>query len=229
MATEEVYRREIKYEMSKERFALLSPRLSLCMHRDSFCENPDGYAVRSLYFDTPYETDFYATRDGAERRKKIRLRLYAPTDKALKLEMKSKVGVEQIKTSLLLHRTQAQALIDGDFSVLLTVDDPFAETLYRAMTFGVYRPHVLIEYQRVAFVAPSNHIRVTYDSNIRYGVGCLDIFSTAPSFAPLMNTQSGVLEVKYDEFLFSYIKDILLGVDALSGAFGKYALACERI
>jgi hypothetical protein len=229
LANEEVYRREIKYEMSRERFALIAPRLSMCMHRDGFCENPDGYTVRSLYFDTPYETDFYSARDGAEQRKKIRLRLYAPTDETLKLEMKAKVGMEQIKTSLLLHRTQAQALVNGDYTVLRAIDDPFSETLYQTMTVGVYRPHVLIEYKRIAFVAPSNHIRVTFDSNIRYTAGCFDIFRTVPPFAPLMNTQAGVLEVKYDEYLFSYIKEVLSATDALPGAFGKYALACEQI
>ena len=79
----------------------------------------------------------------------------------------------------------------------------------------------------MAYTAPSNQIRVTYDSDIRCTRANFNLFDDQVSWMPLLEKSYGVLEVKYDGFLFSYIRDALHGIDALPQAFGKYALACR--
>ncbi|MDO4566420.1 MAG: polyphosphate polymerase domain-containing protein [Oscillospiraceae bacterium] len=228
MPVTEVYRRELKYEMSRTAFRRLEERLSGIMERDGFCKDEGGYRVRTLYFDTPFETDYYATRDGLENRKKIRLRLYSTGDEYLKLERKAKSGLEQSKTGITVSRALASEIIKGNFSALLELGDSFASSLAMELMSGAYRPQLLVEYARTAYIAPTNHIRITYDSGIRFSRSCTDIFAENPLLIPLTNEAMGVLEIKYDRFLFSYIKEQLRGVDELPEAFGKYVMSCEN-
>lgn len=224
----QVERREIKYQMSLMQFKRLEARLGLALQRDGYARNGGGYCVRSLYFDTPYENDFYATIRGEEVRKKYRLRCYSPTDQRVKLERKGKFGQDQQKVSLNLTRQQAQAVTAGEYGFLTTMGESGIEA-FTELSMGGYRPSLLIEYERVAFTAPANHIRVTFDSRIHFTKSTLDLFALDPPMTPLIHMDQGVLEIKYDRFLFSYIKELLSGVDALPVAFGKYALATERV
>lgn len=67
----EVLRQEKKYLMTYGQFRSLDGILSSLLHVD---ENggKNGYMVRSLYFDTLQERDYYEKEDGLEIRRKIR-------------------------------------------------------------------------------------------------------------------------------------------------------------
>lgn len=224
-----VERRELKYKISLLQFKRLEARLGLAMERDSFAGADGGYNIRTLYFDTPYESDFYATRQGEEIRKKIRMRCYSPDAQTVKLERKAKFGQDQAKTSLNLTRTQARQMIQEDYGFLAQMEDGFAKQLYCEICQGGYRPNMFLEYKRIPFVAPSNHIRITFDYDIRYTKSEMDIFVQNPPMTPLTYKDWGILEVKYDGFLFSYIKELLGGIQEQQVAFGKYAEACAQI
>lgn len=225
----EVYRTEIKYEMPLQAYRRFEARISQMLAEDGFSNEQGGYRVRSLYLDTPYEETFYQSRDGQECRKKLRLRLYSPEDESVKLERKAKIGQNQVKTSLILTREQARFIAAGEYGFLLAAGDSFAQELFLELSQGPYLPRMMIEYNRIAYLAPANHIRITYDSNIGYTRSNLDLFSNDVSFAPLIRQGMGVLEVKYDNFLFSYIRDALIAIDRMPVAFGKYVNACEQI
>lgn len=85
-----------------------------------------GYIIRSLYFDTPYDTDFFEKQAGVELRRKLRLRCYDPGLDYAMLEMKQKQGTRQLKRSLRISRADALRLIKGDYTTLLHYSDPFA-------------------------------------------------------------------------------------------------------
>lgn len=224
----QVERREIKYQISLMQFKRLEARLGMGLQRDGYARGGGGYCVRSLYFDTPYENDFYATVRGEEVRKKYRLRCYSPDDQRVKLERKGKYGQDQQKISLSLSRQQAQAVTAGEYSFLAGMG-PSGIEAFSELSMGGYKPSLMIEYDRIAFTAPANHIRITFDWHIRFTKSTLDLFHQDPPMTPLIHLDQGVLEVKYDHFLFSYIKELLSGVDALPAAFGKYVLAAERV
>lgn len=225
----QVQRREIKYQMSLIQFKQLEARLSMALARDDFTRENGHYCVRSLYLDTPYESDFYATARGEEVRRKFRMRCYAATDRHVKLERKAKFGQDQAKTSLSLTREQARCVMAGDYGFLMHMNSTFAYNTYTELVQGGYRPTLLLEYDRVAFTAPANRIRITFDSRIRFTKSNLDLFAPDPPMIPLLSPDQGVLEVKYDRFLFSYVKNLLRGVDALPVAFGKYVLAAGQM
>lgn len=129
----EVLRQEKKYLISLEDYYLLSKKFSQVMTLDSHSSD-DGYTIRSLYFDSLEDVDWQEKEDGVEIRRKIRLRNYGSQSNFAKLEMKQKQGANQKKRSLKLSKTDAQALINGNNSVLLNYPDTFAAECYSRIT-----------------------------------------------------------------------------------------------
>ena len=94
----ENYRNEWKYLISTSEKELLKLRLKPFLVADPHAKD-GGYLIRSLYFDTMQERDFYEKEDGLEIRRKIRLRTYSPDSDFAMLEMKQKQG--EIRKSVL--------------------------------------------------------------------------------------------------------------------------------
>ena len=69
----EVSRHEIKFYVNLMQFSRLAQSLKNVMIEDKH-NGSNGYFIRSLYFDTYAETDYYQKVNGIENRKKIRLR-----------------------------------------------------------------------------------------------------------------------------------------------------------
>ena len=220
----EVLRQEKKYAVNVLDGAALRGRLCPVMHGDAH-NGPQGYSIRSLYFDTPDDQDFNDKVDGLELRRKIRLRTYSPQSDFAMLEMKQKEGPYQRKRSLRLSREDAQRLCQGDYRPLQAYEDPFAAECYGLMHCRCYRPKAVVEYRRQAFVARENHIRITLDSRIVATEAELDLFSQRLPMYAVMDPFHMVLEVKYNGFLLSYIKDLLNLVERSELSVSKYCLA----
>lgn len=220
----EVLRQEKKYAVNAADGAALRGRLGAVMHGDAH-NGPQGYVIRSLYFDTPDEEDFQSKIDGLELRRKIRLRIYSPQAEFAMLEMKQKEGAYQRKRSLRVSRTDAERLCRGDYRPLQGYDDPFAAECYGLMHCRCYRPKAVVEYRRQAFVARENHIRVTLDSRIVATESSFDLFSHRLPMYAVMDPFQMVLEVKYNGFLLSYLKDLLDLVERPELSVSKYCLA----
>ncbi|HFH9244957.1 TPA: polyphosphate polymerase domain-containing protein [Streptococcus agalactiae] len=219
----EVLRQEKKYLISLEDYYLLSKKFSQVMTLDSHSSD-DGYTIRSLYFDSLEDVDWQEKEDGVEIRRKIRLRNYGSQSNFAKLEMKQKQGANQKKCSLKLSKTDAQALINGNNSVLLNYPDTFAAECYSRITTQLYQPKTVIEYQRKAFVAKENNIRITFDHHIIGTEASYDIFSEDLNQNYLLDPYLVILEVKYNGFLLSYIKELLDSVDRSELSASKYCL-----
>lgn len=106
----QVLRNERKFLINTVDFTAKKHQLRQLLHEDPH-NGPEGYLIRSLYFDTEYDDDLFDKAFGMEVRKKLRLRLYDPTGDFAVLEMKQKQGVQQCKRSLRLSREDAQRLI----------------------------------------------------------------------------------------------------------------------
>lgn len=220
----DVLRQEKKYSINLVDSFRLRRRLDEVMHGDRH-NGAAGYVIRSLYFDTPDDQDFRDKADGLELRRKIRLRAYSPGDDFAMLEMKQKQGPYQRKRSLRLSREDAQSLCRGDYRPLLGYPDPFADECFGLMHCRCYRPKAIVEYHRWAYVARENHIRITLDSQVCATESCCELFSAQLPLYPVMLPFQLVLEVKYNGFLLSYIKDALNDVERSELSVSKYCLA----
>lgn len=218
-----VLRTEKKYAITLDEYYRIKDKLGKLMMEDPH-NGKEGYLIRSLYFDTFDDTDFEEKLAGIETRRKVRLRCYDPGDSSAKLELKQKQGDLQLKRSLFLSRSEAQALARGHCGVLLAKTEPMALEFYGLMQTRFYRPKVIIEYRRTAYIARENDIRITLDRDICAAHACLDLFSADLQLHPVMEPFNVVLEVKYNGFLPSYIKDMLRMVNVSEVSIGKYAL-----
>jgi len=219
----EVLRQEKKYLIEIDRYYYLSRQLSRIMTEDAHSSG-DGYLVRSLYFDDIDNTDYVEKINGEEVRKKIRLRNYGPNSKSAKLELKQKQGQWQKKRSLTLDYNKAVRVIAGDYTSLLECGSDFADECFGIMNMRCYRPKAVVSYTRKVFVAQENETRITFDHNIKGTEACFDIFSQNLLENPIFDPCLVVLEVKYNGFLLSYIKDVIQSCNESERAISKYCL-----
>ena len=220
----EVYRQEKKYLMTLVDMARLSARLEPVMLQDAH-NGALGYSIRSLYFDTLNEGDYQDKLDGLELRRKLRLRIYDPAADFAMLEMKQKQGSYQKKRSLRISRQDAVALASGAYHCLLRYPDPFAAECYGLMHLRCYRPKTIVEYRRRAYIARENKIRVTFDHEIRATEASFELFSPRLNLYPVLDPFQVVLEVKYNGFLLSYLKNLVSGANRSELSVSKYCLA----
>ncbi len=220
----QVLRREEKYPLSLAQAWKYSGMFANILMPDEY--SIDGsYVVRSLYFDTPDDKDFFQKIDEQNLRRKIRLRIYNPKDTIVKLELKQKENIFQKKRSLLISKEDALELIQGNYSILLKYKDEFAAEIYAIMATEGYCPKSIVEYQRRAFMAKENNIRLTFDSNIRATESSFELFSDKLLLYPVFPQDKVVFEVKYDKFLLGYISDIISAIDERSITSSKYCLS----
>jgi hypothetical protein len=215
-----VERTETKFMLTVDEYAYLIKVIPEILEADEN-NGPFGYRITSLYFDSAFNTDYYAKIDGLEDRKKIRLRFYGSNKDKIKLEMKIKQNTFQAKESRWINREDAMALQECDFEVLKKYNDPVLEKLRKIMTFNGYRPSVKVVYNRLAFVGAVNGTRITFDTDVRSSELCLDLFSDQVLF-PLPDSYFAILEVKSTGELPSYIKGVISMLDQSSRAVSKY-------
>ena len=157
------FRHEYKYRIPYEDMLTLRKKLNEVLTID---RSEDGYLIRSLYFDSIEDTDYYDKLGGEINRKKIRLRIYEPNPKYVKLEIKAKYDVHQLKRSIIIDKDTAEELIRENYDVLLNYDDETAKEAYTILRKGLYKPKVIIEYQRIAYMTGTT-TRITFDFDLR--------------------------------------------------------------
>lgn len=219
-----VFRKEIKYMIPVEQMRSLEKKLDIFMIRDSNGIN-GKYVVRSQYYDSMTDQDLRDNLDGVEEKRKIRLRIYSSDDQKAKLEYKCKSGSDGVKYSITISREEAELMENQNYEFLLNYKDTLASRLYAKMTQNIYRPKTIIQYDRTAFLYPVSDTRITFDYNIRGSVNPYGLYRREPFLVPLAGSDTGVLEIKYNNFVPSILKSVLCEVDNLPEASSKYSKA----
>lgn len=221
----DVLRQEKKYLLYTEQAERMRGRLGMALREDIHGRDGGGYLVRSLYYDTPDDADFREKSDGVGERRKIRLRVYDPKAESAKLELKEKTGDFQRKRSLSVSRDEARKLMEGDYMCLLQREEEFALEMYIRMQENAYRPRCIVEYDRTAWVVPENDIRITLDADIRATESNMDLFSEKLMTYPVAQRGVTTLEVKFNHFLLSYVRDLLSLHGQPQVSASKYCMA----
>ena len=126
-----VDRHEEKFLLNPAEAVCLRALLDGLLRRDRYSAG-GAYYIRSLYFDTPDNTDYADKVLGVSDRRKLRLRLYDVNAGQIRLECKEKTGIYSHKTGVWVSRAQAARLAgaerllrryaEGDFSARLPRD-----------------------------------------------------------------------------------------------------------
>ncbi|MCI8603067.1 MAG: polyphosphate polymerase domain-containing protein [Ruminiclostridium sp.] len=216
-------RHECKHEINLSDMLVIRQRLSAVIKRDE--NGAEGkYFVRSLYFDDFTNKALREKIDGINIREKFRIRFYNNDTSFIRLEKKSKRNGLCVKESATLTKSEAQSLTEGEYDWLINSDLPLLWELYSKMKTGL-KPKTIADYTREAFVYPYGNVRVTIDRNIRTGMNCTEIFDENCPTVSAGNSPI-ILEVKWDEFLPSVIRDLVQMEGRRTSSFSKYA-ACR--
>lgn len=215
------FRKEIKFIIHQSVFEELRKTLSHYLDLDPHTDVL-GYKVKSLYFDTFHNKDLYDVLDGSYLKGKIRLRTYDNNSELYKIELKQKSGEDVLKRVLILSKIQALEIAEGNYNVLLDIEDSFAKSLYCKMKSEMYRPKLVIIYNRQAYLHSVNNIRITYDTRIKSNIDTTRFFDKNTNGVMSKDPMMGVLEVKYDDFLLEPIKRCLSNIQSSQMANSKY-------
>lgn len=220
-------RHELKYLITPAELTVLRGVLKPVMQLDPNGNEQNEYHIRSLYFDTINDDFLQEKISGVGNRKKYRIRIYNFSDRVIKLECKSKYGDLISKQSVSIPRDLAEQLIAGDPEGLQRMRHPLFHDVFREMRTRLMRPAVIVDYVREAYIHPAEEVRITFDKQLRTGLYATDIFDRNLPTYPVFDDPCEVLEVKYDEFLPTYLQGILSGITAQRSAVSKYTW-CRR-
>lgn len=218
------FRHEWKHEISFSDLLVIRQRLRAVAKAD---EHAAGgvYRIRSLYFDDPADRALREKLDGVDRREKFRIRYYNADASLIHLEKKSKRSGLCSKETAPLTAAQAQAIVDGDCGWMAGSSQPLVRELYCKRKGRLLGPKTIVDYTREPFVYGPGNVRVTLDYDIRTGLGCTDFLDPHCVTIPAKDAPI-ILEVKWDAFLPSVIRDAVQLEGRHSAAFSKYA-ACR--
>ena len=216
------FRHEWKHEINTADMIVLQHRLRAVAKADEHTVN-GKYFIRSLYFDTPTDTALREKLDGVSRREKFRIRYYNFDTSVIHLEKKSKTAGLCGKKSTNLTVEQVEAIINGDTAWMGKSNDELIKELYLKMKTQQLAPKTIVDYEREPYVFSAGNVRITLDYNIRTGLISTDFFNeNCPTVSVPGNPI--ILEVKWDEFLPSVIRDAVQLGNRRSTAFSKYAM-----
>lgn len=221
-----MYRSEWKYLLSVKEAETLKQRFKKFLEYDRHA-GPDGYEIRSLYFDDVHESAYNEKLMGVYDRKKWRIRIYDYSDKKIALERKKKKGNYIYKQSVDLTKDEFYQIINGNFWFLQDKEDNLFKEFYVECISNVLRPKVIVDYKRLPFVMEAGTVRLTFDENIRAAVGSFDIFDKSIPTVPAQEEGFTLLEVKYTEFLPMAVKNVLHVKKGDFSAFSKYTNCFE--
>lgn len=219
MATD--FRHEWKHVLNYADLLTLRHRLGAVMERNPHAV--DGkYHIRSLYFNNPNDKALREKIDGVNIREKFRIRLYNWDTSLVKLEKKSKRNGLGTKYSANLTVEEAQKIVDGDLDWMMASDQALVQELYCKMRYQRLKPKTIVDYTREPFIFRPGNVRVTLDYDIRTGQERTDFLD--PKVVTIPAGDAPILvEVKWDEFLPTIIRDAVTLPDRRVGSFSKYA------
>ena len=108
-------------------------------------------------------------------------------------------------------------------------DKTVVNELQRVMKSRFYRPVIIIDYNRRAFTYPINDVRITIDYNISCSYETDKFFDKDINSIPLLEKNTAILEVKYNDFLPDVIKRVINIKNMEVTSFSKYSTGRDML
>ena len=223
-------RHELKFFISPLQYQVLSRTLKATLNPDPNGDENNQYHIRSLYFDTAYDSALYDKINGTANRDKYRIRIYNFSDQMIRLECKSKFRDLISKRSVRITRDLAEQLSSAVPTGLESTASGLVSDTFREMRTNLLHPVVIVDYLREAYLHPAEEVRITFDMQLRSGLNSVDMFNPYLPTVPPFDHDEIILEVKYNQVLPPYIASLLtyaLRDGACRSAISKYVY-CRR-
>lgn len=222
-----MYRYEKKFLITNIQMEILKNTLSAALYLDSNIKNHDGsYFIRSLYFDDYKDTSYFQVLDGISKREKYRIRYYDLDPSYITLEKKSKENNLGKKDKDKLTKEMVMKFINNEE---IESNKPVVTELQSKMKTNLYKPVIIIDYERRAFTYPVNDVRITLDYNISCSYEISKFFEKNINSIPLLEKNTAILEVKYNDFLPDFIKQLINIKNLEITSFSKYSTGRDML
>lgn len=220
------FRHEFKYICSDIQLEILKSRLKNILPLDI---NADSgvYNIRSVYFDDYENKCFFENESGTDPREKFRIRIYNKSDKRIALECKRKERDKTHKDICILSKFDYECIMKSDELDKILYKSNLLNRFILLLKNELYTPKIIVEYERTPYVYKLGNVRITFDKNIRSSKDFNRFFSKDIHSRPILPSRQHILEVKYDEYLPDFIKDILQIDNLHRNTFSKYYL-CRK-
>ena len=224
-------RHELKYYLPDADYQVVRKRLRGFLIPDEHMPTPEGYHVRSLYFDTPDFHERVAKESGVECRTKTRIRVYQKSTNRIRFEQKVKVNQYIGKRMAQITQQEYAAICSGETSILLSSKEPLIHRFYAEQKIRQLRPAAIVDYMREAYLYPAGNVRITFDRNLQVGVGDFSTLSSdeglylRPVYPPGMMT----LEIKFDSFLPAAVQRLVRPYTARRSEISKYLMCMQNL
>lgn len=222
-----VYRTELKHIITKIDETVIRSRLKPILKQDPHANKEGKYVVRSLYFDTAEDKAVRDKIDGVAIREKYRIRIYNHNHSMIRLEKKSKWNGSASKSGIIITKEQVLELMDGNPDFISLRDDSFLREFYINYKTQHLLPKVIVDYDREAYFSPLGNVRITIDSNLRSSLGSNDLFNSDLISVFSMDPGLCILEIKFDNYLPDFIRDLVQLNNCSATAASKY-VACRN-
>ena len=186
---------------------------------------PEGgrYLIHSLYFDDYKDTSVYTTNSGLSERFKWRIRYYGDDLSYIVLEKKEKQESRCHKKSCKITLEEYKKIVSGEITDLVyDTDKKLIKELAVDMLTRDYRPKVIIDYERVAYVEEITNVRITFDMKISASYELENFLDGDYQCFYVLPSGINVLEVKFDDILPSHIRNIVESYNFNQTSFSKY-------
>jgi hypothetical protein len=221
------FRHELKFYINYYEYEVLRRKLKAVLKQDQYSINDQGYHIRSLYFDNLYENDLYEKNNGILKRKKIRIRIYNKSDNVIKLERKHRYGEYICKESVSLTEEEYQKVLAYDYDFLREKQSPLYRDFYLYLRSEKLSPKIIVDYKREAYVGSESDVRITFDKELSTGTNSIDIFNKDIVTVEALTFPRLIMEVKFNEYLPTYIRRLLELDSHNRSAISKYVICRE--
>ncbi len=200
------------------------------MKEDSFRPEYDGYHVRSLYFDDIHDRALYEKNFGVFKRQKYRIRIYNKEDSKIRLERKSKYGQYISKETALISKDEYKSLVmDNNSDFLLMSGNLLKRSFYLEINNNLMKPKGIVDYKREAYMLGAGNVRITFDKDLEAVLNDIDIFESKLATVSILPEAVIILEIKYDDFLPDYIRNLIQFTSHDICAISKYVMCREAL
>lgn len=221
------YRHELKFEVSDITLQKIKYRLSPIMQKDIH-QNGNCYLIRSVYFDDYRDSCFWENEAGIDERRKYRIRIYNADVKYISFEKKSKSHGMTKKEQVSITKELCDQYLHQNIPDRIKNEPQLLKEFRAEQIKSLMHPVCIVEYERTALVYPIGNVRITFDRNIRSSSNIKEFYERKISGIPILEPDHQILEVKYDNFLPSFILQAL-NLDTLKvQSFSKYYYAREK-
>ena len=226
MMTTKVTRQEYKYFINDDEIIYLRNVLPKLMSIDpNSGENRRSYTITSLYFDTSLKDSLDEKQSGIGYREKFRIRTYNSSNNLIKFELKQRADVAINKITETLTEGETKEIIQGNYDCFKDRGSKFFNETYIKFKSRGFKPAVIVEYDREAYMLPYGNIRITFDTNLRTYNKHTNILKLTSTRTPIFLEGSQILEVKFSMPLPEHITSLLSSIRAKRCAISKFVFA----